>query len=307
MCNLCLSEFTFLPTESLPSATSLNNTSTKPTGHPLPKPFIPPESSSSSSNEKLSPPIEPNPILNLIATVPYPNEVGYTTLSEEDDPMDTNSWFVKVDTALGLNIPSLPRLASEYQRAWKEATGRGSMSRSQLAISTIDDVYSTIRVTFPLLLMCPDNGSAWNDRKAAITSLIEDESLLHTLILSSACKNPKHHILQILWGEIYLVDLILTKSSKAPTSWYHRTWVINQLLLVSQSHITPLDIDVDVCGPLLDILFKNMLRHELDECCTKVSAFHSKNYYSWNHRLKMITLALSDSSSSEVRLFQSII
>ena len=159
-------------------------------------------------------------------------------------------------------MSSLGTLASAFKHYW--------MSTRHLTASFPSDpeaVHAVLCATTCLLLMCPDTHSAWSDRKAAVTFLME------TGMDKAAVKALK--------GELYLLNLICTRSSKHASLWSHRRWSWIHLHRLLGRTSSP-------------------FRSELD-AMAKITNMFPKNYYAWTHRRLVVTGASQNNVKGEVR------
>ena len=151
------------------------------------------------------------PILNILLdhlySSPQPCEFGFTPLdSSLESP---TSLFTKVSSpdinfaALGVSITHLGPITATIREHWR-------------------DTRPSLNASLALLLFCPDTHSAWCDRKSLLSqSPTQSPS-------QSSSQSPSYY--SRLLGELSLLDLINTNSSKASSAWEHRRWVVRHLL-----------------------------------------------------------------------------
>ncbi|KAJ3408756.1 Protein prenyltransferase alpha subunit repeat-containing protein 1 [Chytridiales sp. JEL 0842] len=179
-----------------------------------------------------------------------------STLKEMDivhslliDPSSAFAPFVLVDGYLGVPgniVPLLYKKASMVFFGYKSVI-RDMDALSKLAVDDVDQLCHSSRV---LLLINPENYTAWNLRKRLIT--------LGKITLEY---------------DLSLMDLILTKHPKRAGAWSHRYWLLVRLVE---------DVTQNSDDSLNGIMDKR-LRHELS-ICTMASEKHRMNYHSWTYR-----------------------
>jgi len=235
-------------------------------------------------------PVAVTVLTSLLNENPVPTELGIAILRVDNDDnhkhngeyqiiSDKNSYphnaFVKIETNLGINAADLPKLAHEYRQ--EHTTLRRILLQSGSVVSrapcqTLQD--RIMKVTSCLLLLCPDNYTAWADR----SRIIESEN-------KKICENKRNIVAQenrqrqLLRDEITFINLIFTQHSKKPSSWLHRKWICRKLLE---------NILYDGGNQTLIQQKKNDLFSWAEDeisICTFISERNPKNYYAWTHRL----------------------
>ena len=257
--------------------------------------------SSSSSSLPSKPPCIVY-LYGLLTSDPVPKEIGIAILridGDDDDKPDeaatgssattksTGPFIVKEGPNLGIHAGDLPILCRQIRRYYYK------LRRLQTAASVQRWYHDEIiQTTSCLLLCCPDNSTAWADRKRAIEFYVKYE-IGH--------ENESFAI--TLKSELSLLDLLFSQHSKAPSSWAHRKW-INRLLVKAF-------VDTHTgTEASWNRLFK-WADHEV-MICAKVAESFPKNYYAWTHRITTMKIlkeiwsnhgGQSDSSRSKCRLY----
>eukprot|EP00797_Seminavis_robusta_P005670 Sro1378_g267590.4 (307) ;mRNA; f:1690-2611 len=210
-----------------------------------------------------------------------PKEFDIAILRSPDD--NTKNPFVLQEGHLGLHAGDLPWLARDFRTAYRTAR--------------LQDCDSVLKVTSCLLLVCPDHATAWADRKRAL--------------LSVQCHED-------LWTrELDFVNLLMTRHTKAPTSWFHRKFVLQQRILQLLSALPPPPPPNDdhddqentfstTCTTTTTCIYSNMVQLARDEIqiCARIADRYPKNYYAWTHRSQMLQKIhhmLQDDSTSGTR------
>ena len=164
---------------------------------------------------------------------------------------------------LGLNAGDLAWVARDFRRAYRKVrpvflihTEAATSTRGtdpQLALERL------LQVTSCLLLVCPDNATAWADRKRAL--------------LAQQASNTEIGDDSLIWeDELRFLNLLMTKHTKAPTSWFHRKYVF---LKIMNHH-----------KEFVEELFA-LTRNEI-KLCISVADRYPKNYYAWTHRIYVL-------------------
>lgn len=191
----------------------------------------------------------------LIETDPVEFDIAILRGAEEEgDP------FVLQEGHLGVNASDLARLARDFRRSYrkirqdygKELFGATEMSLDKNTAANIPQ-QELLKVTSCLLLLCPDNATAWADRKRALLTLTREPASDHFGIWNK---------------ELRFINLLMTRHTKAPTSWFHRKYVLQKLIILKVANVEGL-ID---------------LAQEEIRICSNVAEKYPKNYYAWTHR-----------------------
>jgi Protein prenyltransferase alpha subunit repeat len=193
-----------------------------------------------------------------------------TTQAEEgDDP-----WILQ-EGHLGINATDLAWLARDFRHAYRMACRRQKNNNKDDKDNDKDDLM-LLKVTRCLLLLCPDHATAWADRKRALLKLQEN----HPQQSSSQQQQQQH---QQKWNkELQFLNLLMTRHTKAPTSWFHRKFVFSQLLLLHQQCHGKEEEEEES-----DRMLMNLAKNEM-ALCTSVAERYPKNYYAWTHRIHVL-------------------
>jgi Protein prenyltransferase alpha subunit repeat len=187
----------------------------------------------------------------LIQTDPVEFDIAILRGADEDgDP------FVVQDGHLGLHAGDLAWLARDFRQSYRKARqdyAAELLQKSTTYSSNINVSSKILEITSCLLLLCPDNATAWADRKRALLALTNDPSTGNSGIWAK---------------ELQFVSLLMTKHTKAPTSWFHRKYVLQKLMDQSNSNIERLIA---------------LAREEI-RICSNIAEKYPKNYYAWTHR-----------------------
>ncbi|GMI25021.1 hypothetical protein TrCOL_g12029 [Triparma columacea] len=193
-----------------------------------------------------------SPLWSHITTPPYPSEFGFTSLlppSTSQTPQSSGAeecyenCYAKVTSseidfaALAVDISSLPeiitvaiKLNEGIKRPWV----------------TEEDQELGLKVTLMLILLHPKLPSPYKFRS------------LHTSFLRPLASSPR-----FLRGELYMLNLASTRSSKCSELWHYRRSVLDLMLNAG---------------------VKVSWRDEL-EWAGKCIDREPKNYYAWNHKV----------------------
>lgn len=195
-----------------------------------------------SSRNSLSSHVEQ--LVRLLTEEPLPSEYDIAILrsTKEGDP------FLKRDGHLGLHAGDLPWLARNFHLEYRNV-------RSKMLVDERNSHSQQIimNVTSCLLLVCPDHATAWADRRRALLHNAEENSVNQ-------------------WKrELKYLDLLMTKHTKAPTSWFHRKYVFQQIANRTSS-----------LEKLIDFARKEI------KLCIRVADRYPKNYYAWTHRIYVL-------------------
>ncbi|EMD97014.1 hypothetical protein COCC4DRAFT_144130 [Bipolaris maydis ATCC 48331] len=168
--------------------------------------------------------------------------------------------LIQEESSLGISKKALALAYMEARRLF-------FANRQSKDPSTINQ---TIQATKVILLFDPEHLTAANYRKRVLTQL-ESEYGLHA-------GNTFHKALQ---RELYFLDSVLTsplhRQSKSPTLWYHRSRIVDSLILV---HLTDKLDDQKA-------VFRNK---ELGAVC-KSGEQHPKNYHAWQYARRLVQKA----------------
>ena len=123
-----------------------------------------------------------------------------------------------------------------------------------------------------LLLVCPDNATAWADRRRCLL-FAEGDAKGH---MSS------RKVKSIFIAELRFLDLLFTHHSKAPNAWAHRKWICFRLVRDKISlNVRPTTEDQWY-------LLQPWAQREID-ICTRVAEHFPNNYFAWAHRYYVIS------------------
>lgn len=168
---------------------------------------------------------------------------------------------------LGLNAGDLAWVARDFRRAYREvrpaflihieaAAATTAGADSQLARKRL------LQVTSCLLLVCPDNATAWADRKRALLAQ-----------QASTRKTGNDSLIGYSWDkELRFLNLLMTKHTKAPTSWFHRKYVFQKIIKRHK------EVEEELLA---------LTRSEI-KLCISVADRYPKNYYAWTHRIYVL-------------------
>ena len=135
-----------------------------------------------------------NELFSLLNTEPIPKQLELTILPLEDD----NTSFLKEDIYLGIHFPCLAQLSRNFRSVYKQMKNEVlSMDDEKIG----DDM---MKVLTCLLLVCPDHATAWSDRRRLVLKKLSQHKQKHD--------EEKRKILE---NELYYLDLLFTKHSKA--------------------------------------------------------------------------------------------
>ena len=203
-------------------------------------------------------------LTQLLRQDPVEFDIAILRSTEEGEP------FILRDGHLGMHAGDLAWLARDFRRAYRST--RPEFLKQLRADAEADSCSSNIKqeyeaahddslrlagerllqITSCLLLVCPDNATAWADRKRAF--------LVQTTINN------------VLWEkELQFLNLLMTKHTKAPTSWFHRKYVFQKI----------------VCGTESVNDLMTLTRKEI-KLCIHVADRYPKNYYAWTHRIYVL-------------------
>ncbi|EMD60144.1 hypothetical protein GGP41_009537 [Bipolaris sorokiniana] len=151
--------------------------------------------------------------------------------------------------------------------AYMEARGLFFGKRQSNDPSTINQ---TIQATEIILLFDPEHITAANYRKRVLAQL-QDEHGLHA-------GNIFH---KALLRELYFLDSVLTsplhRQSKSPTLWYHRSRIVDSLILFGLT---------DTLDGQKVVFWNN----ELEAVC-KSGEQHPRNYHAWQYARRLVQKA----------------
>lgn len=126
----------------------------------------------------------------------------HLNVDDDNDTFDCEKSFVKVGPHLGINANDLPYLASEFRMDYRHI--RKYMKSIRHSGELTKACHNRVLITTScLLLVCPDNATAWADRKRAILHFISEE-------LRGSQKK-----IDILKSELDLLNLLFSQHSKA--------------------------------------------------------------------------------------------
>lgn len=141
----------------------------------------------------------------------------------------------------------------------------------------IDSVLLRRRImeaTSCLLLTCPDNATAWSDRRRALL-FAEGDAEGH---MSS------RKVKSIFISELKFLDLLFTTHSKAPNAWAHRKWICFRIVRDKISWNIRSTTTEDQW-----YLLQPWAQREID-LCTRVAEQFPNNYFAWAHRYYVISI-----------------
>ena len=131
-----------------------------------------------------------------------------------------------------------------------------------------------MEATACLLLTCPDNATAWSDRRRALL-FAEGDAEGH--MSSRKVKN-------IFISELKFLDLLFTTHSKAPNAWAHRKWICFRIVRDKISWNIRSTTTEDQW-----YLLQPWAQREID-LCTRVAEQFPNNYFAWAHRYYVISI-----------------
>eukprot|EP00520_Triparma_pacifica_P001892 CAMPEP_0118647332 /NCGR_PEP_ID=MMETSP0785-20121206/8546_1 /TAXON_ID=91992 /ORGANISM="Bolidomonas pacifica, Strain CCMP 1866" /LENGTH=292 /DNA_ID=CAMNT_0006539411 /DNA_START=28 /DNA_END=903 /DNA_ORIENTATION=- len=189
-------------------------------------------------NARLPPLIQP--LYDYVYSQPYPQEFGFTHLLDSTSQVDHIDRYAKVQSsqidyaALAVDIGSLPMIISEAVRLNQSLPKPWVMEADQEI---------GLMVTALLILLHPKLPTSYKSRTDYITS-----------------QPPS---IPFLLGELYLLNLAGTRSSKCSEMWHYRRDILG--MLRSLNH------DIDYSSEL--------------ENASKCIEREPKNYYAWTHKV----------------------
>ena len=131
-----------------------------------------------------------------------------------------------------------------------------------------------MEATACLLLTCPDNATAWSDRRRALL-FAEGDAEGH---MSS------RKVKSIFVSELKFLDLLFTTHSKAHNAWAHRKWICYRIVRDKISWNIRSTTTEDQW-----YLLQPWAQREID-LCTNVAEQFPKNYFAWAHRYYVISI-----------------
>ena len=131
-----------------------------------------------------------------------------------------------------------------------------------------------MEATACLLLTCPDNATAWSDRRRALL-FAEGDAEGH---MSS------RKVKSIFISELKFLDLLFTTHSKAPNAWAHRKWICFRIVRDKISWNIRSTTTEDQW-----YLLQPWAQREID-LCTRVAEQFPNNYFAWAHRYYVISI-----------------
>ena len=146
-------------------------------------------------------------LITILQTEPVPRNFEITILPNYNDFESTTKdssivsledCFMKVDTHLGIHAPTLPFLAREFR---KEYYFLRRQQRSHPEDQQQPMQQRMLDATQCLLLVCPDNATAWADRRRQMLSISSDNDLSKNMSLFE--------------NEILFLNLLFSQHSKA--------------------------------------------------------------------------------------------
>jgi len=155
-----------------------------------------------------------------------------------------------------------------------------SNSSASICGNAVDSMLLRQRIvdaTSCLLLTCPDNATAWADRRRALLLALGNEE----------GHMPSEKFENIFITELKFVDLLFTQHSKAPNAWAHRKWICSRIVCEKISR----DTGTNTAEKELQLL-QPWAEGEID-LCTRVAEHFPKNYFSWAHRYYAISVLFS--------------
>jgi len=186
--------------------------------------------------------------------------------NKEDEEEGQKDPFILQEGHLGLHAGDLAWLARDFRRTYRayrpafmefiESEPNNSITTSNQKVWQGNELLPEriLQATSCLLLVCPDNATAWADRKRALL-----------------CLQLTHSTRQLWTKELWFVNLVMTKHSKAPTAWFHRKYVFQKIV----DETTSIDNLMD------------LVRNEI-KVCIRVADRYPKNYYAWTHRIYIV-------------------
>ena len=149
---------------------------------------------------------EPIPKNFEITILPIYNDLESTTTNDDSSTVSLEDCFMKVDTHLGIHAPTLPLLAREFRKEYyflrrqKISLHEDTQHQQQQAINTGTMQQRMLDATQCLLLVCPDNATAWADRRRLMLSMLS---------------NDVQKIISLFENEIQFLNLLFSQHSKA--------------------------------------------------------------------------------------------
>jgi protein prenyltransferase alpha subunit repeat containing protein 1 len=129
-----------------------------------------------------------------------------------------------------------------------------------------------LMATDALMLVNPDHSTAWGDRRRALIATSGD------------------------WTrEMQFLNLMMTQHSKAPSSWGHRKYVLQQIV---EGIVKETDNNETT---LVDLVHKEIAH------CSKIAEKFPKNYYAWTHRRYLWSSCILPHLQSNNEIFQTLL
>ena len=189
--------------------------------------------------------------------------------------------LMMVENHLGFDGRSLPWMTQEIREEYYIHRSRTNVLKNSNKDGRRDDNRSTIilllfQITSCLLLVNPDHATVWADRRRCLIQLINEKE-----------KEETEDTCLLVWKqELNFINLVMTQHSKAPSSWGHRKYVLQQVLKSKSKSASELETTAQE-------IIESTLRQEI-QLCTNVAESYPKNYYAWTHRRYLWTVLLSD-------------
>ena len=175
------------------------------------------------------------------------------------------------------STPGLARSSSSPNSDHNDTTTVSTPATSKSLKEEIDSVLLRRRImeaTSCLLLTCPDNATAWSDRRRALL-FAEGDAEGH---MSS------RKVKSIFISELKFLDLLFTTHSKAPNAWAHRKWICFRIVRDKISWNIRSTTTEDQW-----YLLQPWAQREID-LCTRVAEQFPNNYFAWAHRYYVISI-----------------
>ena len=208
----------------------------------------------------------------------FPTSLDFAQIPLPLTKTPQNVFFVEEDT-LGIDIFMLPTLARAF-RASHEKVRTAPLNPTD---SENASYFSTLyKATTALLLLCPDNYTAWNDRKLVVSYLLNPSNKSSQDAKNDGQQSYKQNV--VLKNELDFMNLLFTKFAKATNAWAHRKWVSQRFLELidwsdeDEQRVMCFSHEDDVR------LIVGWAEKELSSCNCVIGRY-PKNYYAYTHKL----------------------
>jgi len=213
-------------------------------------------------------------INSLFESDPNIDEYGILFGETSSDSSLTEN-FVLLDHKLGISVRVLQPMFLEAHKIFFSVRRRvcqsGADGKQLDSACSEGCLFSLIQSSRVLLMINPDQQTAWNLRKQLVENgYIEAQA------------------------ELKFLDLIFTKHAKKPSSWAHRGWCVN-LLVQRFLEGQVKDEDSNDAPSELSLLLQNELK-----VCTQVADRYPRNYYAWAHRCRLLPYLSSAQLAQEL-------